>query len=72
MPSARTLSSAWRTPPGTKMYRWFKDGRLESTEGDSIAEGIGQGRITENLVDTRVDEPFLITYDEALPILFLA
>jgi cysteine synthase A len=57
-------------PLGTKMYHWFKDGKLEPTEGDSITEGIGQGRITENLVGTTVDEPFLITDDKALPILF--
>jgi cysteine synthase A len=57
-------------PLGTKMYRYFKEGVLEPTEGDSIVEGIGQGRITGNLAGTRVDEPFLISDQEALPILF--
>ncbi len=57
-------------PLGTKMYHYFKDGELKATEGDSIAEGIGQGRVTANVAGTIVDEPFLIPDEEALPILF--
>ncbi len=57
-------------PPGTKMHRYFKGGRLEPTEGDSIVEGIGQGRITDNLAGASVDESFLIPDQESLPILF--
>jgi len=57
-------------PAGTKMYRYFKDGELEPTAGDSVVEGIGQGRITGNLAGARVDEAFLIPDEEALPILY--
>jgi cysteine synthase A len=57
-------------PLGTKMYHYFKDGELKATEGDSISEGIGQGRVTANVAGTVVDEPFLIPDQEALPILF--
>lgn len=57
-------------PLGTCMYHWFRDGTLRPSDGDSISEGIGQGRVTENLAGARVDEPFLIPDEEALPILF--
>jgi cysteine synthase A len=57
-------------PLGTKMYHYFRDGELKPTEGDSISEGIGQGRVTANIAGTIVDEPFLIPDQEALPILF--
>ncbi|MGC1953499.1 MAG: pyridoxal-phosphate dependent enzyme [Gammaproteobacteria bacterium] len=57
-------------PLGTKMDHYFKDAELKPTEGDSISEGIGQGRVTANVVGTLVDEPFLIPDQEALPILF--
>jgi len=39
-------------------------------EGTSITEGIGQGRITANLVDAPIDHPFQIPDEEALPIVF--
>ena len=35
-------------PPGAALVRWYRDGELRS-EGDSITEGIGQGRVTANL-----------------------
>jgi len=57
-------------PPGTNMYHYFRDGEIRSTEGDSITEGIGQGRVTENVAGAIVDEAFLIPDQEAMPILF--
>ncbi|XP_028403081.1 cysteine synthase 1-like [Dendronephthya gigantea] len=36
-------------PPGSVLYKYVKDGKLERTGNDSITEGIGQGRVTENL-----------------------
>ena len=57
-------------PPGTKMYHYFRDGELKCTEGDSITEGIGQGRVTDNVAGATVNEAFLIPDQEALPILF--
>jgi len=35
-------------PPGAALFRYYRDGELAS-EGDSITEGVGQGRITGNL-----------------------
>ncbi|TNE61327.1 MAG: cysteine synthase A [Alphaproteobacteria bacterium] len=56
-------------PMGAAMYNYYKHGELKS-EGSSITEGIGQGRITENLKDAPIDDAFQITDDEALPIAF--
>jgi cysteine synthase A len=56
-------------PFGSKMYSFYKDGNLE-TEGGSITEGIGQGRITENLKDIIVDRAYRISDKEALEIIF--
>ena len=56
-------------PFGSKMYSYFKDGVLE-TEGNSITEGIGQGRITANLKDIIVDKAYQISDKEALEVIF--
>jgi cysteine synthase len=51
------------------MYSWFKHGELKS-EGTSISEGIGQGRVTKNIEGAPVDEAYRIPDAEALPIVF--
>lgn len=56
-------------PMGSKMYSYFANGTLEA-EGGSITEGIGQGRITENLKDIIVDKAYQITDKEALEVIF--
>ncbi|MCC2110727.1 MAG: cysteine synthase A [Hyphomicrobiales bacterium] len=56
-------------PMGAALYEFYKNGTLKS-EGSSITEGIGQGRITANLEDAPIDIPFQIPDAEALPILF--
>lgn len=56
-------------PGGSKMYSYFKNGELES-EGNSISEGIGQGRITENLKDIEVDFACRVSDDEMLQNIF--
>lgn len=56
-------------PMGSKMYSFFKYGELES-EGGSITEGIGQGRITKNLENIVVDRAYQISDKEALETLF--
>ena len=56
-------------PLGSKMYSYYKYGELES-EGGSITEGIGQGRITKNLEDVIVDHAYQINDKEALETLF--
>lgn len=56
-------------PLGSKMYSYFKNGELES-HGDSVTEGIGQGRITANLEGIEVDKAYQIDDTEALQIIF--
>ena len=56
-------------PGGSKLYSYYKHGKLES-EGGSITEGIGQGRITANLENIVVDRAYRIADSEALQILF--
>jgi cysteine synthase A len=54
---------------GSALYNFYAHGELKS-EGSSITEGIGQGRITANLDGLEIDVPLRIPDDEALPVLF--
>ncbi len=56
-------------PEGAALHSWFTTGEL-AAEGSSIAEGIGQARITRNLEGLEVDRSYRITDREALPIVF--
>jgi cysteine synthase A len=56
-------------PMGAAMYSWFKRRELKS-EGSSITEGIGQGRVTKNIDGAMVDDAYQIPDGEALPIVF--
>src|SRR5688572_23000633 len=56
-------------PMGAAMYSWFKHGELRS-DGSSITEGIGQGRVTRNIDGAPVDDAYRITDAEALPWVF--
>ena len=56
-------------PFGSKMFSYYSEGVLES-EGGSITEGIGQGRITANLQDVVVDFAYQISDKEALEVIF--
>jgi cysteine synthase A len=56
-------------PMGAAMYSYYTTGELKS-EGNSITEGIGQGRITGNLEGLAVDAPFQIHDEEAVPVCF--
>ncbi|MGZ8268097.1 MAG: cysteine synthase A [Burkholderiales bacterium] len=56
-------------PMGAALYSWYKHGVLKS-EGSSITEGIGQGRVTKNLEGAPVDEAFQIPDEEAIPVVF--
>ena len=56
-------------PMGAALYAYYTTGALKAS-GSSITEGIGQGRVTENLVDAPIDFACQITDEEALPILF--
>ena len=56
-------------PDGAALYNWYAHGELKS-EGESITEGIGQGRITGNLEGLTVDLPYNIPDAEAVPVVF--
>ena len=56
-------------PFGSKMFSFYSRGELES-EGGSITEGIGQGRITANLEDIIVDRAYQIHDKVALEAIF--
>jgi cysteine synthase A len=56
-------------PLGAALHSFYTTGELSSC-GDSITEGIGQGRITANLKDAPIDQSFQILDEEALPICF--
>jgi len=56
-------------PMGAALYSYYTSGELKAS-GSSITEGIGQGRVTENLVGAPVDFACQITDEEALPIIF--
>ena len=56
-------------PPGAALYNYYKTGELKS-EGSSITEGIGQGRVTANLEGAIVDDAFQIPDSESIPLAF--
>ncbi len=57
-------------PRGAAMYHLFKDGKPTATEGGSITEGIGLGRVTPIIDGLKVDKAYLIPDEEALPLIF--
>jgi cysteine synthase A len=63
------IVTACADPEGAAMYSWFTTGELKSS-GSSITEGIGQGRITQNIAGAPVDRAYQIPDSEALPIVF--
>ena len=56
-------------PMGAAIYSYFKTGELKG-EGNSITEGIGQGRVTKNIDGAPVDEAFQVPDEEWLPVVF--
>ena len=56
-------------PLGSALYNYYKHGELKAV-GNSISEGIGQGRITANLELAKIDNAFQVSDEEALPIVF--
>jgi cysteine synthase A len=56
-------------PFGAALYSWYTQGELKS-EGSSITEGIGQGRVTGNLEGLELDFACQIPDAEALEIVF--
>ena len=56
-------------PRGAALYSYYTSGTLKS-EGSSITEGIGQGRITKNLEAAPIDLAYQIPDEEAVPVIF--
>jgi cysteine synthase A len=57
-------------PRGAAMYNLFAHGEAKASEGGSITEGIGLGRVTPIIEGLKVDKPYLIPDEEALPLIF--
>ncbi len=56
-------------PSGSALWHYYAHGSLKA-EGNSITEGIGQGRITANLQDAPIDVAYTIPDSESLPVAF--
>jgi cysteine synthase A len=63
------IVTAAADPMGAAIYSWIKTGELKS-QGSSISEGIGQGRVTGNLDGARIDDAFQVPDAEMLPVLY--
>src|SRR5882757_236793 len=57
-------------PKGAAMYNLFAHGEAKVTEGGSVTEGIGLARVTPIIEGIKVDKPYLIPDEEAVPIIF--
>jgi len=60
-----SITIALADPHGAALYNYYANGELKA-EGTSVAEGIGQGRITANLEGAPVDAQFRISDEEGL------
>jgi cysteine synthase A len=65
----KNIKIALADPMGAALYSYYTTGTLKS-EGTSITEGIGQGRITKNLEGAPIDLAYQISDEEALPYIF--
>ena len=57
-------------PRGAAMYNYFAHGEVKASDGGSITEGIGLGRVTPIVEQMKVDKAYLIPDEEAVPIIF--
>ena len=65
----KNVRIALADPMGAALYSYYTTGTLKS-QGSSITEGIGQGRITKNLEGAPIDVAYQIPDAEAVPIIF--
>ncbi len=56
-------------PHGSALYNYYANGELKA-EGNSITEGIGNGRVTANLEDAPIDIAYSIPDQESIPLAF--
>src|ERR1700754_491858 len=57
-------------PHGAAMYNLFAHGEAKASEGGSITEGIGLGRVTPIIEDLKVDEAYLVPDEDAVRVIF--
>src|SRR3954463_13244657 len=57
-------------PRGAAMYNLFANGEAKPSEGGSITEGIGLGRVTPIVQDIKCEKAYLIPDEEAIPYIF--
>jgi cysteine synthase A len=65
----KAIKIALADPFGAALYSYYTTGVLKS-EGSSITEGIGQGRITKNLEGAPIDIAYRIPDEEAVALIF--
>lgn len=65
----KNIKIALSDPMGSSLYSFIKNNKLENT-GNSITEGIGNGRITKNFEKALIDEAFQTNDTEALKLIF--
>ena len=70
MPDIVYLQVVLADPQGSVLYNYIKHGKLERTDGSSITEGIGQGRVTENLNGAPIDDALCIQDTDAVNMTF--
>jgi cysteine synthase len=57
-------------PYGAAIWSWVKFGHTDINDGDSVAEGIGQSRVTKNLEGVKIDDAYRIRDDLAVEMLY--
>nr|XP_039254732.1 cysteine synthase 1-like [Styela clava] len=57
-------------PQGSVLYNWFTKRKLERSDGSSITEGIGQGRVTENMKGAPIDDAICVLDKDAVEMTF--
>ena len=65
----KKIKIALSDPFGSGLYNYYQNGEMKS-EGSSITEGIGQGRVTKNLENCPIDLSFRISDNNALTVIF--
>jgi cysteine synthase A len=63
------ITIALSDPQGSALFNYYQNGELKA-EGNSISEGIGQGRITKNLAQAPIDRQYQISDAVALPLIY--
>ena len=57
-------------PYGSALFNWVTTGTADMTPGPSITEGIGNSRITDNLIDTPIDDAIQVTDQDMVDMVY--